>query len=706
MEGAPNIAIGGLPLGWARGLPEQASRARDAIEAFLERERGQLPPWGVVGLGAGIAGWFALGGPEQWLALICIAGAVAVLGLSAQGGRAERAAGAFAAAVVVGCALIWLRSGWVAAPRLDRPIVTEVQARVEKVEQLVARDQTRLTLAPTSGEIPPRVRVSFDGTERVLGLAPGALIKVRARLAPPPPMALPGSYDFSRDAWFRGIGAVGTALGPVAVNQPAQPTGLDSVRQRLGEHIRSKLNGTPGGIATALVTGDQNAVGEEDAEAMRRSGLTHLLSVSGLHIAAVVGATLLLTLRLLALSERLALRFNLMVVAAAAGALAGIGYTLLTGAQVPTIRSCVTAVLVLAGMALGRDAISIRLLAVAALLVLLFWPESLAGASFQLSFAAVTAIIALHSSAWARKHFMARDEPFLWKMLRALGAMVVTGLVVEVALIPLALFHFHRAGLYGVGANIIAIPLTTFVIMPLEAIALLLDIVGLGAPFWWLTGWALKLLLGLAHAVAGASGAVATLAALPGWSFALMVTGGLWLCLWTTRPRLYGMAPIAVGLLGVFTAPSPDLLVTGDGRHVAVVQHGKPFLLRERSGDYIRDVMAESSGFDGDPLELAGQAFSRCSRDACIALTPGKEGNWRLLATRSGTRIDWPTITQACAKADIVVSDRWLPKSCTPRWLKLDRKRLEETGGLAIYLTGEPRVDTVAARVGSHPWAP
>jgi ComEC/Rec2-related protein len=122
---------------------------------------------------------------------------------------------------------------------------------------------------------------------------------------------------------------------------------------------------------------------------MRRSGLTHLLSVSGLHIAAAVGAAMLLTLKLLALSERLALRFNLILVAAGVGALTGIAYTLLTGAQVPTVRSCIAALLVLAGIALGRDAISIRLLAVGALLVMLFRPEALAGASFQLSFAAV-----------------------------------------------------------------------------------------------------------------------------------------------------------------------------------------------------------------------------------------------------------------------------------------------------------------------------
>ena len=175
------------------------------------------------------------------------------------------------------------------------------------------------------------------------------------------------------------------------VTDPAEPHGLDRARTGLRQHILQRLPAKPAGIAIALVTGDQNAVDQDDADAMRRSGLTHLLSVSGLHIAAVVAAAMLLSLKLLALSPRLALRFNLVLVSAAIAAAAGIGYTLLTGAQVPTVRSCVAAVLILAGIALGRDAISIRLIAAGALLVLLFRPEALAGACFQMSFAAVTA---------------------------------------------------------------------------------------------------------------------------------------------------------------------------------------------------------------------------------------------------------------------------------------------------------------------------
>jgi competence protein ComEC len=415
---------------------------------------------------------------------------------------------------------------------------------------------------------------------------------------------------------------------------------------------------------------------------------------------------MLLTLRLLALSPWLALRLNLILVAAAVGAIAGIAYTLLTGAQVPTVRSCIAALLVLAGIALGRDAISIRLLAVGALIVLLFRPEAIAGASFQFSFAAVAAIIALHSSAWARRHLQRREEPWWAKSLRWLGGMIATGLAVEAALIPFALFHFHKAGLYGAAANIVAIPLTTFVIMPLEALALLLDLAGLGAPVWSLTGWSLGLLLGIARGVASTSGAVATLASVPPLAFALMIAGGLWICLWTSRVRLAGIVPVGLGAIGAVTSATPDLLVTGDGRHVALVHDGTPLLLRERTGDYMRGTVAEAAGFDGDPETLEGRRFSHCTRDACVAVVESEEGAWRLLATRSPQRIDWVEITRACAEADIVVSDRWLPKACNPRWLKLDRKALAATGGVAIYLGREPRVLSVTQRVGGHPWGP
>lgn len=609
-------------------------------------------------------------------------------------------------AMSAGCALIWWRSDWVASPRLERPAIVAFEASIAKLESRAAKGDLRLTLVPAAPDLPPLVRVSLPEKDAPSGLGDGARIKLRARLQPPPPMALPGSHDFARDAWFQGVGGVGRAIGPVEIVEPSRGGGLDAIRDRLGRHIRSQLPGASGGVANALVTGDQAAVGEEDAEAMRRSGLAHLLSVSGLHIAAVVGAAMLLALKLLALSQRLALRLNLVLVATGVGALAGIAYTLLTGMQVPTVRACIAALLVLGGIVLGRDAISLRLVAVGALLVLLVRPEAIAGASFQMSFAAVTAIIALQHWAPVRHWLAPRDEGWTWRVARAFVGLLVSGLVVEVALMPFALYHFHRAGLYGVAANIIAIPLTTFVIMPLEAAALIFDAFGLGGPFWAATGWTIDAMLGLAHQVGSAEGAVAMLPTMPRWAFAFMVGGGMWLCLWTGRIRRWGLVPFVVGTLGAAVAPVPNLLITGDGEHLALVRDdGVPVLLRSRSGDFVRDLMSEASAYDGDPLPLEEQRFARCSRDACIADIVEGESAWRLLAIRSRNRIDWAGLIRTCANADIVVADRWLPKGCSPRWLKLDRKTLEQTGGVAIYLNDGPRVETVSSRISAHPWA-
>ena len=702
---APNIGEAPLPQRARSYWKTWFSAGHEALEKLLEVERAQLPPWFVVGFGTGIAAWFGLSEPWQWQAFLCLAVAGALIGFGLGPGRAGRALGWFALASAMGCGLVWVRANAVAAPRLTHAQIESFVADVKAVDPLVARGAVRLTLHPRSPDLPPTIRVNVRDEDMPAGLRSGAVVSLKARLMPPPPMTVPGSHDFARDFWFAGIGASGRSFGPVQVVRPAGQSGIESLRNRLDQHIRAWLPGPSGTIATAFATGNQNAISEEDADAMRRGGIAHLLSVGGLHITAVIGLAMLLTLRILALSPWLALRLNLLVIAAGAGAVAAIAYTLLTGSQVPMVRSCIVALLVLAGMSLGREAISIRLLAVSGLLILAIQPEAIVGPSFQMAFAAVGAIIALHSSPWARRWFQRRDEHLIRRIARATAGIVVTGAAVELSVMPFVLYHFHRAGPYGVIANVLAIPLTELVIMPLEALSLFLDCFGIGQPAWTATGWTIDLLLTLAHTVAEHTRLI-TIPQMPGIALALLTLGLLWICLWTTRLRLLGVFPAAVGIVVTLLAPRPDLLVTGDGRHLAVVSSdGIPLILRDRAGDYVRSLLAEASGFDGDPGELGSMPFSDCSDDACVALMPKGGRQWRLLATRSAYRIGWEDLTGACAQADIVVSDRGLPRACEPRWLKLDPHTLSRTGGVAVYLRPQPRVDSVAARIGSHPWA-
>ncbi len=701
---APSIAGSPLPLA-ASFLRNRLAALTDRAEAFLDAQRDQLPLWSAVGLGTGIGLWFWLAGPTQWTALLCIAAGVAVLGFLIAPGRSGAAIGWLGLLIAIGTGLAWGRAEWVAAPRLERPAIAQFDATLLLAEPRVADGKLRLTLAPHDPSLPPRVRVTLDLDKAPTGLNDGAEVRLRARLAPPPPMALPGGHDFARDAWFLGLGAVGKALGDVTVLKGAAPSGLDGLRSRLDTHIQQSLPGPAGTIATAFVSGNQSAISKDDATAMRRSGLAHLLSVSGLHIAAVVAATMFLSLRLMALSEVLALRLNLMLVSAGFAAAAGIGYTLLTGAQVPTVRSCIAALLVLAGMALGREALSLRVVAAGAVVVMLVAPEAIVGASFQMSFASVATIIALHGFGPVKRFFERREEGLVQRLLRSLGSLLLTGLAVEFALMPFALYHFHRAGFYGVIANLVAIPLTTFVSMPLEAAALALDAIGLGHPLWVATGWSLDALLWVAHRVATIPGAVAMLPTMPTGAFAAMVIGGLWCCLWRGRVRAWGLAPLAAGALVAASAPVPDLLVSGDGRHVALVgENGKPLMLRERAGDFTRSLFAESAGFDGETGWIEDRPGSRCNADACSFEVERGGRKWRVLAFRSSYLAPWEDTVAACTGADIVVADRRLPRGCTPRWLKLDRTALSDSGGLAIELRAVPVIHSVADRVGQHPW--
>ncbi len=682
------------------------------IEDFLATRPFERGPWLAVGFGLGIAGWAVLPGPWQWAGFLALCGAVAAAGIliDREGdlGHLRAALIGMALMLAAGCTTIWIKSALVGQPGIARPEVVWLQGRVLDRQDEGARERVRLLIVGEAEghDEPLRVRVNLPAERDVPRLTEGAEVRLRARLMPPAPPMLPGGYDFARTAWFQGLAATGSAIGPITITAQAEDRwSLRRLQQRLADHVRAQLSGSPGTIAAAFASGDRGAIAETDEQAMRDSGLTHLLSISGLHVSAVIAGAYFLTIRLLALFPFIALRVRLPLLAAGLGAGVGVFYTLLTGAEVPTVRSVAGSLLVLAALALGRDPLSLRLLATAALIVMLLWPEAVLGPSFQMSFASVMAIVAFSTAAPARGFLAHRGEGWFMRMGRHLAMLLVIGLVIELSLMPISLFHFHRAGIYGAAANVFAIPLTTVLTMPLIALALVLDLAGLGAPAWWAVGKSLELLLWLAHIVARQPGAVTMMPGMSGGAFALFLAGLLWLAMWSGRMRLWGFVPIALGSLALFLTRTPDVLISGDGHHVGITGEGPDLLVLRavREESYTRSALLENAGMTGEAAALDTWRGAQCNEDFCrLTLTRGGR-RFVLLMARSRDLVALPVLAAACAQADIVIADRRLPGSCRPRLLKADRAMLRQTGGLAINLT-TGRVRTVAETQGDHGW--
>lgn len=252
----------------------------------------------------------------------------------------RQAIAAVALTLAAGCATVWMKSALVGKPAISRPMVETLAATVTGRQDQPAERRVRLMLEtrePGTGRV-IRVRLNLPVEMDRDELREGAQVRLRARLMPPAAPMLPGGHDFARSAWFAGIAATGSVLGEVEVVRPGDKPGwFGGLQSNLSHHVRARLDGSAGTIAAAFASGDRGAIAEQDDEAMRDAGLTHLLSISGLHVSAVVAATWFIAIKLLALWPWLALRVRLPILAAGLAALSGILYTLVTGAEVPTV---------------------------------------------------------------------------------------------------------------------------------------------------------------------------------------------------------------------------------------------------------------------------------------------------------------------------------------------------------------------------------
>ena len=682
------------------------------IELWLEKEASQLPLYIPIFVGIGIAVWFILG-PIQASFLIIPSAILVIFGLAQKvKSRLSLVMIMIGLSIITGWSAISVRSHNVSAAILEKPWVGPIYGRINTIEKLPARSIVRLTLDTDNRQsLPSKIRINLSKDQYHEDFTIGSIITSKVRLLPPSGPAVPGAYDFAKRAWFDGLGATGSALGKVTLVTAAKSNfNISGFRDQIAIKVRANISGRAGAIAATLASGDRGAITMEDAEAMRRSGMAHLLAISGLHVSAVVMMSFFTIAKILSLFPSFALRHRVPIYAASLAALIAIFYTILTGAQVPTIRACIAACLVLVALILGRDPLTLRLVAFGALFIILFMPEVLVGPSFQLSFAAVATIIALHETKYMQKLVHRREEFWFKAIGRFLLSLFITGLCIEIALAPIALYHFQKTGIYGALANMIAIPLTTFIIIPSGIAAFIFDIVNLGAPFWWICGQSIEIILKLAHYVSNLPAAITTVATIDMSLYAVILLSGLMLMIVKSNMRIWAIAPLSIAFVILLRTPSPDILITGDGQHLAIKNNDSAdngeemLLLRSRAGSYVRELLNENAGFDGEASDIAGWQGAQCSPDICIITVNSARGQWTLLSTLSNNFVPRMELAAACKRVDIAISNRYLPYDCKPKRLKIDRAFHEKSGGVAIYLSMN-RIRNVASEHSHLPWS-
>jgi competence protein ComEC len=706
IAGSGQKADGEIPSGRPKPLVRTAA-PRAALISALQAERAQAILFAPVLLATGIALWLLLPFNAQRQAALLVSLAVALLGLglAGQGRRLLVAAGLLLALGLV--AAEW-RSASVAAPRLHhRLTAAPITGTVLSVTPRDGGERHTLLLQRDASSVDPAVIVRL-GLPGALppGIQPGARITVPAMLGPVPGPALPGAHDPARRAWFEGVSATGRTLGPPRLIAPAPGTAraLPRARQMLGDRIANSLGGDAGAIAVALTVGDQGRIRPQLLQAMRVAGLAHILTVSGFHIAVLVGGLLFGLRRLLALWGWLALRVSVTRIAAILAGIGGTAYAILSGAELPAVRAAIAAWVVLAALMLGRDPLAPRLIALAAFLILLLRPEALASPSFQLSFAAVTALAALARSRIGAHLAPQADDGPLLRAARFLMALLAAGFVAELVLTPIAMAHFGRAGAYGVIANMAAVPLTSILVMPLLGAWLLLKPLGLGILAEPPLRAALDALAGIGLSVSAWPGATLGMPAMPPAALALLVAGGLLVLLLAGRLRWAGLPLLLMGGLWALLAPRPDIFVGADGRQVAVVANGELHLLRGHRGGFLVGNWAEQAAARPD-ARIDTLPGARCTPAGCAVTVQGL----RLLALTQAADPEQAAnrraLVAACARADVVTAPFALPAACRPGWQRLDRPALRRSGAAALHAAAR-RIQTVADRAGDQPWSP
>ncbi|NOR62520.1 MAG: DUF4131 domain-containing protein [Rhodobacteraceae bacterium] len=668
---------------------------------WLESQRQNLMLWSPVLMACGVGAYFALPfEPPLWAGWALLASLVLWLGLAIWTSGFVRLLFLTVFFLNLGYLASIYRSASVAAPVLNFRYYGPIEGRVVAIDRSSSK-ALRITLDRVYLErvrkTPAIVRVSLFGTAPNMVL--GDRVALVGNLSPPGGPVEPGGFDFRRYAWFDKLGAVGYSRNPAVMMRPyadaADGLWLDTLRRNLASLVAESIGGQNGAFAAAIVTGERSRIDLEVLQTLRDSNLAHLLAISGLHMGLLTGFIFLLVRHGLALWPRLALRIPVKKIGALAALAAGFAYLFLSGGNVATQRAFIMAAVVLFAVLLDRPAFSLRAVALAALLVLLMRPESLAEAGFQMSFAATTALVGVFEMLrtarwwqWVRDHLPRRLMPVL--------TLLVTSATAGAATAPIAAFHFNQISNYGLAANLLSVPIMGLVIMPAAVVALILSPFGLGSWAFWLMGKGIGWILGVAAYFSEIENAVTMVPTGPPIALPLIALSGCFLFLLLGRARLLGVVMFTVGMVLWVMSERPQVLVNDNAALIGVMTPSGRVLNKETAYRFAAGIWLEN---DGDPASQLS-AYNRSGLLTESRLTRATLSNgWTLFLDQNKT-----LNSENCSAQTILIAPKW-EDAPLGGCIFIGKQDVGTLSGFAItFENGTPVITSAVPRLPLRPW--
>ncbi|KEJ89496.1 ComEC/Rec2 family competence protein [Sulfitobacter donghicola] len=655
---------------------------------MMRAQRGALFGWVPVFLAVGIGGFFSLTWePSGGFIWSVLAGGVAIAAFARLLPETLRPLAVAMMLIAIGFVLAAARSHYVAGPVLKFSYYGAVEGRIVAMDRSQS-DALRLTLDQVvldrvrPQQTPLRVRLSLHGDRSADIIAePGLRVMITGHLSAPSGPVEPGGFDFQRHAWFVRLGAVGYARTPLmGVDAPKAGLGVFRLRMAASDKIQSVLAGDIGGFAAAITTGDRSAISKSALEDLRASNLAHLLAISGLHMGLMSGVVFGALRILFALIPALVLRIPARSLAAAGALVVAAGYLALSGGNVATQRAFIMVAVALCALMIGRRAISLRGVAIAATIVLALRPEALMGPGFQMSFAATTALVAVFG--WMRDKQIALGP----RWFQPVSAVFISSAVAGIATAPIAAAHFNAIAQYGLLANLSCVPLMGVLVIPAAVLAAVLAPFGLEVIGLWAMGLGVRWILFVADFVANLPQSRVYVVAPDGWVIPLLALGFLTLILWRGVLRWSGIIAMAASFVVWGGTNRPDILVSDTGALVGVRTDQGRALSKERGAGFVARNWLENDG-DGAGQYIAATKWDKAGQ---VVHLSGK---------RAVAAFD------TCTKGQLVVSSVPIERLGLP-CMVYDPDRLKTTGALAISMERDgPKIVQTAREVsGDRLW--